>query len=64
MTTREKCYAEIRAVMKGGLRRYYEQFTAHIGDARSKKAIEHSTKGLEAIFSVLDQYEITKKETK
>lgn len=50
--------------MKDGIRSYYEEFVDRIGDTRSKNAIEHSKKGLAAIFEVLDQYEIMKKEQK
>lgn len=47
--------------MKEGVLAYYRANPERLGDGRSKDAIRESMQGLQAIFDVLDQYEIRAK---
>lgn len=59
--TRAACYAEISRVMKHGVSDYYRRHPALLGDDRSLEAIGESMVGLNAIYAVLDQYDIKRK---
>ena len=58
---RLECYSRIEAVMKNGVSSYYRKRPELIGDDRSQNAIKESVIGLQAIFAVLDDYDIVKK---
>jgi hypothetical protein len=55
---RNACYHAIRVAVKDGIGAYYREFPERFFDDRSQLAIKHSMAGLEAVFVVLDQYEI------
>ena len=58
---RKKAYDEIRKVMIEGIEAYYRRHPERAHDDRSKEAIVCSTAGLEYIFRVLDEYDLTPK---
>jgi hypothetical protein len=60
MVIRQECYQRIRKVFQDTIRKHYEDHPEYLGDDRSQEAIEKSVKGLELIFRVLDDYEISK----
>lgn len=58
---RAECYAKIIGLAKEGLARYYSEYPALIGDDRSKEAIAWSTRGVERVLRLLDDYTIVRK---
>lgn len=54
---RDECYARMRQAMKDGIARYYMRFPERL-DTRAKDALDYSVRGLEAMFHILDTYEI------
>lgn len=61
MTPRQKCYTEIKALMRDDITTFYKENPDKFGDERSQVAIDISLKGLGRILMILDKYEIGEK---
>ncbi len=57
-TARQRCYEAIKADMMGGVSRYYAEFPHWLGDDRSQRAIDWSTRGMERVLRILDGYDV------
>lgn len=60
-TARERLRAEIVAVVKEGLKRYYQEFPERVADERSGDALAWSWRGAKRVLDVIDRYEIRDK---
>ncbi len=60
-TARERLRAEIVAVVKDGLKRYYQEFPERVGDERSSDALAWSWRGAKRVLDAIDRYEIRDK---
>lgn len=61
---RQQCYAEIEAMAKAALDRYYMEYPERLADERSDDAIAWSLRGIHRVFKILDRYDITRPTTK
>ncbi len=55
---RKRAYAQVVAIAKEGLARYYLEFPDRLTDERAADALAWSMRGVGRIIKVLDQYEI------
>ena len=61
---RTQCYRRLRECMKAGLQQYYiRQHPDLLGDERSQAAVNASAEGLAKMFAVLEDYDISYKQT-
>lgn len=60
-TARERLRAEIVAVVKDGLNRYYKEFPERFEDERSADALAWSWRGAKRVLDAIDHYEIRDK---
>jgi hypothetical protein len=59
---RDACYAQVRSAMLEELNEYYREHKGWLLDPRSRAKLEMLSRVLTDIFTVLDGYELTKKE--
>ncbi len=60
-TARERLRAEIVALVKDGLKRYYQEFPERAEDERAGDALAWSWRGAKRVLDVIDRYEIRDK---
>ncbi len=60
-TARERLRAEIVALVKDGLKRYYQEFPERVGDERAADALAWSWRGAKRVLDAIDHYEIRDK---
>jgi len=60
-TARERLRAEIVAVVKEGLKRYYQEFPERAADERAADALAWSWRGAKRVLDAVDHYEIRDK---
>ncbi len=60
-TARERLRAEIVAIVKDGLKRYYQEFPERVADERSADALAWSWRGAARVLAAIDRYEIRDK---
>ena len=60
-TARERLRAEIVAVVKEGLKRYYQEFPERVDDERAGDALAWSWRGAKRVLDAIDHYEIRDK---
>ena len=60
-TARERLRAEIVAIVKDGLKRYYQEFPERVGDERAADALAWSWRGAKRVLDAIDRYEIRDK---
>ncbi len=60
-TARERLRAEIVAVVKDGLKRYYQEFPERVADERAADALAWSWRGAKRVLGAIDHYEIRDK---
>ncbi len=58
---RKRLYAQVVAIAKEGLGRYYAEFPDRIGDERAADALAWSMRGVGRLIKVLEQYDIRDK---
>jgi hypothetical protein len=61
----EECRAKLKEQILQGMKeafaRYYAEFPDRILDQRSREAEEWSMRGINRIFAVIDQYDLTQR---
>ncbi len=60
-TARERLRAEIVALVKDGLKRYYQEFPERVADERAADALAWSWRGAKRVLDAIDRYEIRDK---
>lgn len=58
---RTKLYNMLLTDVETSLQRYYAEFPERLGDDRSNDAINWSTRGIQRILRILDNYEFVEK---
>ncbi len=59
---RDELARRIVGVTKAALGRYSEEFPERVGDERNKDALDWSFRGIARIVTLLDDYEISRKQ--